>query len=643
MVDRLSSVLNGFLIIDQASSPKDYPHRPCSRTIRSRSRGTATDPTNRAVGPFSAWSGMVGNNRSLLKSRSLTVCWIQDTRYWKRGGVDAIDSLFIAGEWAPATGTEVTELTDPSTECPFAQVRSASTADINRAVAAARQTLDNGAWSRCEIEKRIEALSAVCDHLEQHVDEIGSLVTTEMGAPIAYTVPRTRRAIGRARFFLRVARSLPLEEIRHTSTGPVLIVREPVGVVAAIGPFNGPFAVVLMKVIPALVAGCSVVYKPSIETSLDARYFAEAIRRVGLPEGVFNLIAGGADVGRELVTSSGVDKVSFTGSTAVGQWIAEVCGRELRRVQLELGGKSAAIVLKDADLERAITALALGGFDNAGQVCASFSRILVHRSLHDELVDRLVLAARAIKVGDPREDATQMGPLTSSRQRDRVEKYVAIGLEEGAVVATGGRRPPTLPTGWFYEPTVFVRATHEMRIAREEIFGPVVTILPFEDERDAIRMANDSPYGLHGGVFTGDQAQGIEIAKRVVTGTFSINSFSTNAEAPFGGRKRSGIGTRERTRGPGRIFGDQDRPPNARRIAASKRTSVDLKLGLATARSRQLRVDCCYSVYPNVSWMQRLGGQNGANIEEDGVFRCRDDPVFSVEGRTAFVIDPGRV
>jgi betaine-aldehyde dehydrogenase len=320
-----------------------------------------------------------------------------------------------------------------------------------------------------------------------------------------------------------------------------LVRHEPVGVVAAIVPWNVPLFTAALKLGPALAAGCTVVLKPAPETPLDAYLLAEVIEASGLPEGVVNIVAAGREAGEHLVCHPGVDKVGFTGSTAAGRRIASLCGERLKRFTLELGGKSAAVILDDADIAATMAGLVPAAFMNNGQACVAQTRILAPAERYDEVAEALVEAVRAMTVGDPLDPTTVIGPLVAARQRDRVEGYIAAGIEEGAKPAIGGNGRPARP-GWFVEPTVFIGANNQMRIAREEIFGPVVAVIPYEDTEDAIRIADDSDYGLSGSVWTADVSRGLEVARRVRTGTFGVNGSGMDFGAPFGGFKSSGIG-----------------------------------------------------------------------------------------------------
>jgi betaine-aldehyde dehydrogenase len=323
----------------------------------------------------------------------------------------------------------------------------------------------------------------------------------------------------------------------------VLVSKEPIGVVAAITPWNVPLFLACAKLAPALLSGSTVVFKPAPETPLDANVLAEIFVEAGLPAGVLNVVPAGREVGAHLVGHPGVDKVSFTGSTVAGRAIGAACGQNLKRVSLELGGKSAAILLDDVDLAESIPMLLPNAIMNNGEACISLTRILAPRDRYTEVTEALVEQVRAMKVGDALDPATEVGPLVAERQRDRVENYIRIGQDEGAKVAVGGGRPEGIDKGWFVEPTVFVDVDNSMRIAQEEIFGPVLSVIPYDDEADAVRIANDSEYGLCGGVFTGDNDRGLAVARQVRTGTYMVNSnIPIDFSSPFGGYKASGVG-----------------------------------------------------------------------------------------------------
>jgi acyl-CoA reductase-like NAD-dependent aldehyde dehydrogenase len=364
-----------------------------------------------------------------------------------------------------------------------------------------------------------------------------------MGCPISLsqslqgTIPR--RILDT---YAEIGETYPFSSLRRSATGTALVLREPVGVVAAIVPWNAPQMTMALKLVPALLAGCTVVLKTAPETPLDAYLLAEMLQEAGLPEGVVNIVCADRKVSEHLVTHPGVDKVTFTGSTVAGQRIAALCGHDLRRVTLELGGKSAAVILDDADMDLTVDAVQQGSFRNAGQSCAAKTRLLVSRRRQDELLERLTELVSSIKVGDPFDPSTQVGPLSTARQRERVEAYIRAGKDEGARLLLGGGRPAHLKTGWFVEPTVFADVHSGMRIAQEEIFGPVISVLAYKDEDEAIAIANDSAYGLSGSVFTSDLQRGLELAKRIRTGTVELNGNPAGYGAPMGGVKMSGIG-----------------------------------------------------------------------------------------------------
>ena len=451
------------------------------------------------------------------------------------------EEFLIDGSWRRPLSPGRISVTSPSTERVIGDVPDAGAADVDAAVRAARRSFDEGSWRNMSAADRADVLERAMQLLEPQLTAISAAVTGQMGLPTSFAGMVIPSAVATGRYFLEVARNERWAELRRGQT-PAVVVKEPVGVVTSIAPWNGPFNSAIAKTVPPLAAGCSVVYKPAPETPLDAFYVAEAFVEAGVPAGVFNLITGGGDAGRALVAHPEVDMVSFTGSTMTGREIGAECGRGLKRVQLELGGKSAAIILEDADLATAIQGLAMGAFFNTGQLCASYSRILAPRSRYGEVVEALVAAAEAHVIGDPFDPATTMGPLVSRRQREKVEGHIAAGHEEGAKILTGGGRPKNLDRGWYVQPTVFGSVDNTMRICREEIFGPVAAVLSYDSIDEAIAIANDSDFGLHGGVFTCDDVAALKVASSIRTGTFSVNSYSYNVEAPFGGVKASGIG-----------------------------------------------------------------------------------------------------
>jgi len=453
------------------------------------------------------------------------------------------EQLFIGGTWTTPATAETFTVVSPHSEDVVGRTPAASAADVDRAVAAARAAFDEGPWPRMTPSERADRMAALLMNLQMRADELATTITAEMGTPISFSrMGQVMAANMVLDYFTNLTRSYPFEEVRPGMLGPALVRREAVGVVGAIVPWNVPLFVTMLKLAPALASGSTVVLKPAPETPLDAMLLAEAVEQAGFPAGVFNVVPAGREVGEHLVTHPGVDKISFTGSTAAGRRIASLCGERLKRVTLELGGKSAAVILDDADLNQVIPGLLPAMLMNNGQACVAQTRILASRRRHDEVVQALAAAFGAVKVGDPMEDDTIVGPLVSPRQRERVEGYIEIGRKEGAKVATGGGRPAGLKKGWYVEPTVFAGVENSMRIAREEIFGPVVAVIPYADEKEAVRIANDSDYGLSGSVWTADNDRGLEIARQVRTGTYTVNGFSMEFSAPFGGFKSSGLG-----------------------------------------------------------------------------------------------------
>jgi betaine-aldehyde dehydrogenase len=453
------------------------------------------------------------------------------------------DKLFIGGQWVSPAGSETVDVVSPTTEQPVASIPKATDADIDAAVAAARKAHDDRTWRDLPPAERGKQLLALADLLEARADDIARRVTLEMGQPMALSARSQRGAIGLIRSFVEVLDRVVFEERREGPAGPSTVRRRAVGVAAAISPWNGPFFLSAVKVAPALLAGCSVIAKPADNTPLSGYVLAEAAAELDLPPGVLSVVPAGREAGAHLVAHPGVDKVSFTGSTESGRKIAAVCGTQLKRVSLELGGKSAALALDDVDLETLVPALVAGSFYNTGQACTALTRLVVHRSRYDEVVEAMAQAAKAMVVGDPLDPATQIGPLATAEQRERVERYIEIGKSEGARLVQGGGRPSEPGTGYFVEPTVFADVRNDMRIAQEEIFGPVLSIIPFDGtDDDAIAIANDSTYGLHGAVFTPNKERAEYVAARVESGTFTINGYVNNPAAPFGGVKASGLG-----------------------------------------------------------------------------------------------------
>jgi aldehyde dehydrogenase (NAD+) len=453
------------------------------------------------------------------------------------------DSYFAGGSWRPATSGSSIDVVAPRSEEVIARLALASEADVDAAVHAARAAFDHGEWPRLSPHERAAALRRLADGLEARAAELTELAVEEQGFPIWFAQTYMHEnPVANLRTYADLAESYAFEELRNGAQRS-LVVREPAGVVAAIPPFNGPLTLGTQKAAPALAAGCTVILKAPNQDPLSCHLLAEVAEESGLPPGVLNVLVADVPASEHLVSHPGVDKVSFTGSTAVGRRIGELCGRDIRRMTLELGGKSAAIILEDADVATVVPGIV--GCSVAmlmGEVCTTQARILAPRGRYDEIVDALAEAIAALPIGDPTDPSNVIGPLITREHRDRVERYIAIGRDEGATVKVGGGRPPGLSRGWYVEPTLFAGATNAMRIAREEIFGPVVAVIPHDGLDDAVAIANDSPFGLSGTVWTEDEDAALEVARRVRTGTFSINTYTVDANTPFGGFKQSGIG-----------------------------------------------------------------------------------------------------
>jgi betaine-aldehyde dehydrogenase len=416
---------------------------------------------------------------------------------------------------------------------------------MDRAVAAARHAFDEGPWPRLTPDERADAISRLSAAVVARGQEIADCISAQNGSPAKWSFAgQVLSSMMVFDTYADLARSYTFTDERVGGLGePVRVHRQPVGVAAGIIPWNVPLFIMALKLGPAMAAGVPVVLKPAPETPLDAYLLAEAVLEADLPPGVVNIVAAGRETGEHLVRHPGIDKVAFTGSTAVGRHIGAICGEQLKRCSLELGGKSAAIVLDDVDLDAKLAEMLDSGLMNNGQACGAQTRFLVPRSRYDEIVDAMGQAIAALQVGDSLDPATDIGPLVAARQRDRVVGYLDAGRASGARVVAGGSTPASLDRGWFVEPTLFADVDNTMAVAREEIFGPVLCAIPYDTEADAIAIANDSPYGLCGSVWTGDVEHGADLARRVRTGCVAVNTgLILDFRSPFGGFKDSGIG-----------------------------------------------------------------------------------------------------
>jgi aldehyde dehydrogenase (NAD+) len=454
------------------------------------------------------------------------------------------DRFFIGGEWVVPSSSDTIDVIDSSTEELYFQISEARAADMDRAIAAARTAFDEGPWPRMTHAQRAEYLRAFGKELATRADVLGDIWPRESGILAKMAAPASAGAASVFDYYAGFADTYAFEEPAQPSGGGKfgLIVREPVGVVGAIIPWNGPLSLAIYKLAPAFIAGCTAVLKASPEAPGAAYILAEVAEAIGLPAGVLNVVTADREVSELLVRDPRIDKIAFTGSTAAGRKIASICGERIARYTLELGGKSAAVILDDADLTLAAATIAGGECFLSGQVCSSLTRLVVSRNRHDEFVETLAGIFSQVKVGDPFNDETEMGPLAMARQRDRVEGFIAAGVSEGATLVTGGGRPKHLDRGYYIEPTVFANVDNSSTIAREEIFGPVLSVIPADDEQQAVRIANDTIYGLNASVFTNDVDRAREVASQLRSGTVGHNSFRTDFGIAFGGFKQSGLG-----------------------------------------------------------------------------------------------------
>ncbi|MFL5824684.1 MAG: aldehyde dehydrogenase family protein [Solirubrobacteraceae bacterium] len=449
------------------------------------------------------------------------------------------DKFFIGGAWVSPAGEGTIDVIDPTTEEVFGRVPEGTPEDVDKAVASAREAFE--AWSQVPVQDRAEACAAIGAGLYSRQEEIATLISREMGMPI-----RLSQMIQAGLPVMSFSSQPQLmgEVAWEEQIGNSLVVREPVGVVGAITPWNYPLHQICAKVAPAITAGCTIILKPSEVTPLNAFLLADVVEEVGLPPGVFNLVCGyGPVVGEAMSAHPGIDMISFTGSTRAGRQVAANAAQTVKRVALELGGKSPNVILDDADLQKAVVDGVQKCFLNSGQTCSALTRMVVPREKLPMVEEIARQTAEAYKPGGPFDEGTTLGPIVSETQRERVLSYIQKGIDEGAKLVTGGvEAPEGLPNGYFVRPTVFSEVTEDMTIAREEIFGPVLVIQPYEDEDDAVRIANATDYGLAGGVWSADEDHAKEVARRLRTGQVEINGGAFNPLAPFGGYKQSGHG-----------------------------------------------------------------------------------------------------
>jgi betaine-aldehyde dehydrogenase len=451
--------------------------------------------------------------------------------------------FFIDGQWVDPRGTESHRQVEAATEELLGTAALGGDADMDAAVTAARRALDSGPWGRTTAAERADVMHRFAAALSARAEETSTLVSRENGMPIGLSSMFNGAApAGALQMYAEIVKQMVLEESGRGLAGTTIVRREPVGVVAAIVPWNYPQALAMFKIAPALAAGCTIVLKPSPETALDSYILGEAAQEAGLPPGVLNIVLGGREAGATLVAHPGVDKVAFTGSTAAGRSIGAVCGQLIRRVTLELGGKSAAIFCDDGDVDTFVAGLGTASFMNNSQTCTTQSRILAPRSRYQEVVDAVAGFASGLNVGNPLDPAVTCGPMASETHLNRVLGYIDTARNSDARLVTGGGRPSDQDRGWFVEPTVFADVKNTDRLAREEVFGPVIAVIPYEGDEQAIAIANDSNYGLAGSVWSADPERGLNIARQIRSGTVGVNNYNIDLGAPFGGMKDSGLG-----------------------------------------------------------------------------------------------------
>lgn len=453
------------------------------------------------------------------------------------------DRFFIGGEWVAPASDRTFTLINASTEAEIGTVPEATEADVDAAVAATRKAFAASGWADASPAERAAVMERFMGAIAARGQDIAGLVSAQNGMPVSISgMLEGQFSVGVVQYYTELAKSLGQPDVRPSQMGKqTLVEQSPIGVVAAIVPWNFPVTLALNKIAPAMAAGCTLVIKPSPGTVLDSYLLAEAAVEAGVPAGVLNWVAADRDVGAYLVSHPGVDKVAFTGSTAAGRAIGRACGELLRPVTLELGGKSAAILLEDADIGAFLQGVPTACMLNNGQACYNGTRILAPRSRYADVIDGLVSLAKSLVVGDALDPATHVGPMASAAHRQRVERYIDLGKSEARLVA-GGARPRGRDKGWFVAPTVFADVDNAARIAQEEIFGPVLSIIPYDGEDDAVRIANDSDFGLGGSIWSADEAHATQLARRVQSGTVGVNGYMPSLGAPFGGVKGSGLG-----------------------------------------------------------------------------------------------------
>lgn len=453
------------------------------------------------------------------------------------------DRLYIGGQWVTSATTSTFAIIDPATEELYYRVADANAEDMSAAVAAARRAFDRSGWPLLAPAERAEWLRRIAEGLRRRADDASQLWTRQVGILHTMSAASIARVGAHYDYYADLAAEFPFE-VRHQPMQGAFgsVVREPIGVVGAIVAWNTPMSLAAYKVAPALLAGCTVVLKAPLEAPGEAYVLAEVAEEIGLPAGVLNVLAADREVSESLVRDPRVDKVAFTGSSAAGRRIAGICGDRMARYTLELGGKSPAVILDDYDLDNAAKSLAEAECTLNGQVCSSLTRIIVSRHRHDDFADALAGHFAATRIGDPFDPAAQLGPLAMERQRDRVESYIDKGVAEGARLVTGGKRPAEFERGFYLQPTVFADVDNQATIAREEIFGPVLSVIPADNEEHAIELANETDFGLNATVFTNDADRAYHVARRIRSGTVGHNGYRTDPRMGFGGFKQSGVG-----------------------------------------------------------------------------------------------------